>query len=76
MWDVIAQSALIVEYVLLQTQAPRIGTSLTSVTEGGLSKPCHICFNASAIVAATYRRLTCSGTDCSSWLGIQRVCVL
>ncbi len=74
--DVIAQRAMIVEYVLMQTRAPGIGTSLTNVTEGGLSKPCHICLDASATVAATYRRLTCSGTDCSSWLGIQRVSVL
>ncbi|KAH8941436.1 hypothetical protein BDL97_14G039000 [Sphagnum fallax] len=61
---------------MFETWAPGIGTSLTNVTEGGLSKPCHICLDASATVAATYRRLTCSGTDCSSWLGIQRVCVL
>ncbi len=74
--DVIAQSAMIVEYVLMQARAAGIGTSLTNVTEGGLSKSCHICLDASATVAATYRRLTCSGTDCSSWLGIQQVSVL
>ncbi len=74
--DVIAQSAMILEYVLMQAQAAGIGTSLTNVTEGGLSEPCHICLDASATAAATYRRLTCSGTDCSSWLGIHRVCVL
>jgi hypothetical protein len=43
---------------------------LTNATEAGSSKACDICLDASATVAATYRRLTCSGTDCSSWLGI------
>ncbi len=38
----IAQSAMIVEYVLMQAWAAGIGTSLTNVTEGGLSKPSHL----------------------------------
>ncbi len=54
----------------MQARAAGIGTSLTNATEAGSSKACDICLDASATVAATYRRLTCSGTDCSSWLGI------
>jgi hypothetical protein len=65
---------MIMAYVLMQARAAGIGTSLTNATEAGWSKPCHICLDASATVAVTYRRLTCSGTDCSSWGCNEFVC--